>query len=160
MPKPTYVQLNSITLAAATASVTFSNIPQNYRDLIFIFEGTVAPAATNILASLNGDTSNIYARAQMSGTGSTAGSSTGTHTGLYVVYGQSGERVFAQFQLMDYSATDKHKTALSRGHSSGSEVAARVLRWPSNAAVTSMAITSSNGNYNSGSTFTLYGIEA
>jgi hypothetical protein len=96
----------------------------------------------------------------MTGNGSTAGSSAGTHTGLYTVFGAPNERVFAQLQIMDYSQTNKTKTALSRGHTSSSEVAARGLRWPSNNAVTSMSITSSSGVFNVGFTFSIYGVIA
>ena len=157
---PTYVLLNQITLAATSSSVTFSNIPQNYADLVILLEGTVS-TAVNVLVSLNGDTSNVYTRVQMAGSGSGSGSSSsGTHPGLYMVYGESSQRVLAQLQLLDYSATDKHKTALSRGHTFGSEVAARALRWPSTAAVTSTTITAQTGNFLIGSTFSLYGIAA
>jgi len=159
MPTPTYTPLANVTLASTTSSVTFGSIPATYRDLILVFEGTVS-TTTNVLTSLNGDTSTVYTRVQMTGSGSSASSSSGTHEGLYTVYGQSGERVFAQLQIFDYSATDKHKTALSRGHTSGAEVAARALRWPSTAAVVSLAASSTSGTFNTGCTFSLYGVIA
>lgn len=158
MSTPTYTLINQITLATASSTVAISSIPQNYRDLVLVFDGTVS-TFVNILVSANGDASNVYTRAQMAGTGSGSGSaSTGTHTGLYMVFGGSGERVFANMTIMDYSQTDKHKTALSKGHTTGSEVAARSLRWPSNAAIFSLTVTAQTGNFLTGSTFSLYGI--
>jgi hypothetical protein len=152
-----YIALATTTLGSSAASVSFSSIPATYKDLILVLEGTVS-TAVNVLVSLNSDTSNVYTRVQMTGSGSSAASSSGTHPGLYMVYGESGQRVFAQLQLMDYSATDKHKTALSRGHTSGSEVAARALRWPSTAAVNSMTVTAQTGTFLTGSRLSLYGV--
>jgi hypothetical protein len=152
-----YVALATTTLGSSAASVSFSSIPATYKDLILILDGTVNDFV-NVLVSLNGDGSNVYSRLQMTTNGSTASSGSGTHPGLYMVFGAPSERVFAQMQLMDYSATNKQKTALSRGYTFGSETAARVLRWPSNAAVNSMTVTAQTGTFLTGSRLSLYGV--
>lgn len=160
MPTDTYTPIASITLSANTSQVVISDLPQTFRDLILVFNGTVSDFV-NVLVSINGDVSSAYQRVQMAGTGSGSGSSSsGTHPGLYMVFGGPSERVYGQLQLMDYSQTDRQKTALSRGHTSSSEVASRGLRWPSNAAVTSLTATAQTGNFLSGSTFNLFGIAA
>lgn len=154
---PTYIPLATITLGGSQSTVTFSSIPATYRDLVLVFEGTVS-TFVNVLVSANGDTSNVYTRVQMTGNGSTASSSSGTHPGLYMVFGGPSERVFANMTILDYAQTNKHKSALSRGHTSGSEIAARALRWPSTTAINSLAVTAQTGNFLTGSNFSLFGI--
>lgn len=153
-----YIALATTTLGSATSSVTFSSIPNTYKDLVLALDATVNDFV-NVLVSLNGDTSNVYTRVQMTGSGSGSGSaSQGTHPGLYMVFGAPSERVYAQLQLMDYSSTNKHKTALSRGHTFGSELAARALRWPSTAAVNSVTVTAQTGTFLTGSRLSLFGV--
>ena len=62
---------------------------------------------------------------------------------------------------MDYSATDKHKTMLSRGGSSSFGVGMNAGRWANTSAVTSVLVIGQSGlDFAAGSTFYLYGIEA
>jgi len=73
-----------------------------------------------------------------------------------------GTRVFGISQLLDYSATDKHKTLINRlnstnGGSSTENVEQQAARWANTAAVTSIEIF---GNFASGATFNLYGVIA
>jgi hypothetical protein len=60
--------------------------------------------------------------------------------------------------FMDTSATDKHKTVLTRFNDAGNEVAAAAFRWADTNAVTSITIGQDSGSFNIGSTFALYGI--
>lgn len=70
----------------------------------------------------------------------------------------------ATINIMDYSATDKHKTTLIRnGKQGGSNdgVEAIAGRWANTAAITSLEIFSITGGgitFSAGSTFALYGI--
>ena len=60
-------------------------------------------------------------------------------------------------QIMDYSATDKHKTALARANNAANGVAAVAAIYRSTSAITS--ITFINGG-NAGSRYDLYGVIA
>ena len=66
-------------------------------------------------------------------------------------------------QIMDYSATDKHKTVLVRGNydqpSVGRFVEAQASRWANTAAINSIAV-SSTSNLGVGSRIDLYGVIA
>ena len=109
-------------------------------------------------AYLNGDTgTSNYSFVQMFG--SNAGYST---TGSYAFFGQVIQAEFCLniMQIMDYSATDKHKTALVRANLSTKQVSAAALRWANTSAITSIQVTHGTGgsNYTAGSTFALYGI--
>jgi hypothetical protein len=65
-------------------------------------------------------------------------------------------------QIMDYSATDKHTASISRDNAMpDSRIRATASRWANTAAVTSLLCRIDSGaNFNAGSTFALYGIEA
>lgn len=153
---PTYVALGTVILSGASASVTFSSIPATYRDLIIVMTGSTSNT-TNPRVQFNGDTGNgsyVY----MLGTGSSTGS--GANTDAALVGGlANGVQQSMIIQVMDYSATDKHKTILSRSNSTSEPVWAFASRWASTAAVNQVRLLNQAGtNFNSGSTFSLFGI--
>jgi hypothetical protein len=164
MPKKTYTQIASITLAASSNSVTFVSIPQNFRDLVLVVAGTLNSGTQNPRVQLNADTGNNYSNVWMGGSGSSATSGTNSS----VDYNFGGVIFTAQsndiLQIMDYSATDKHKTTLTRGNAasstSGQATSAWAGRWANTAAVTSIRFYLNAETFAAGSTFTLYGIEA
>ena len=156
MATPTYDLLDSVTLASSASSVTFSSIDQSYGDLIFVFEGTGSSTGYSTL-QVNGDTASNYSQVEMRGNGSSASSLAFTaNTLINRPVFISGNRVMLTSQLMDYSATDKHKTVLSRGGTENTETVAIAARWANTAAITS--ITMNFSNFAAGSTFYLYGI--
>jgi hypothetical protein len=165
MPKKTYIQLNSITLASATTTVTFSTIPAAYRDLILIINGSFASAASYTFR-FNGDTgsnySMVYAQA-VHGGGITSGTISSTSLVVWAANNLVANTNFTNItQVMDYSATDKHKAVLNRNggqQSASSFVNMSAGRWANTGAITSMAIIGS-ANFNIGTTFSLYGIAA
>jgi hypothetical protein len=110
MPQPTYTALANITLGSSASSVTFSSIPATYRDLIIVCD-TFASGQSSIDGRLNGDTGNSYSTVRMFGTGSSAGSDTYEGiTNRYAVGITNTTRTTQIIQIMDYSATNKHKT--------------------------------------------------
>ena len=168
MPTPTYTPLATVTLGSSASSVTFSSIPTDgtYRDLVVVL--TVACTSTGDTTRLrfNGDTGNNYNWVFMNGTGSAASSSTQSNqnqldftasVGIPTVLG----RYNAILQILDYSATDKHKTLLSRTNQNADTfpgVTGLAGRWASTSAVTSVGIFTSTFNFIAGSRFDLYGI--
>jgi hypothetical protein len=157
MPKKTYTQINSVTLAATTSSVTFASIPQNFRDLVLVISGT-ASIATGITITHNGDTTNAnYTSVVAYGNGTSATSSTATNRNMISLFTQQSMGII---QFLDYSATDKHKTALARSDSASNETYALARRWANTAAITSLELGLTGGTFASATSFTLYGIEA
>ena len=60
---------------------------------------------------------------------------------------------------MDYSATDKHKTVITRASSAGYYIGMSAGRWANTNAITSVsAVMESGRTWSIGSTFALYGI--
>lgn len=160
MPTPTYTPLATVTLGSSAASVTFSSIPATYRDLILVANCT-ATVAGNIHLRLNADSASNYSWVYMLGTLSTTASGAGTDTGIFG--GGVGTAVITQsiFQLMDSSATDKHKTVLNRTAERDAASYAWANRWANTAAITSILVRMNNGsNFTAGSNFSLYGVIA
>jgi hypothetical protein len=166
MPTPTYTPLATVTLASAAASVTFSSIPATYRDLILVVANLSATAANTLYARLNGDTGSNYSFVIATGSsgGAQSVSSASNSNGLFMGAAQQGLPITspsqAILQIMDYSATDKHKTALGRYGSTGqSEVDMSATRWANTAAVTSLLVRiAPSGSFNSGVSLSLYGV--
>jgi hypothetical protein len=155
MPTPTYTALANVTLGTAVSSVTFSSIPATYRDLIAVYNGTAATGG-DLYMTLNADSSN-YSMVRI--VGSTTVTSVAEST-REIGLARTGETSLI-VQIMDYSATDKHKTTLSRsnGPIATSVVAAYASRYASTSAITSVGFTINGGhNFQTGSTLALYAI--
>ena len=157
-PVSTYVALATTTLPSAVTTVTFSSIPAGYRDLVLVCSLISSNTSANFIG-FNGNsyTSNMsYVR--MVGDGSND-SSAAASEGIIGWSPQNGAAGSIITHIMDYSATDKHTTYLSRSNG-GSWVTGIAGRWAQTAAVTSFTLTAETAQYAIGSTFSLYGIEA
>ena len=149
-----YTALATTTLSSSASSVTFSSIPQGYRDLMLVFNGE-GTGDRFMYINPNGDTANATA-VIMNGSGSSANSFTLTR--INFCGWTSTARSQSITHIMDYAATDKHKTFISRDTESGDRVAARAFRWASTSAITSIEIEADQFSMAAGSTFSLYGI--
>ena len=154
MPTQTYFPLANITLGSSASSVTFSSIPATYRDLVLVSSISVT-AGGNATISFNGDTGANYSRVYMLGTGSSAIS--GSDTSRQFTQVTTGLRTSNITQIMDYSATDKHKAVLVRDNNTTDGVVGYAFRWANLSAITSITITAS---FASTATFALYGISS
>jgi hypothetical protein len=144
--------LASITLQTASSSVIFSNIPQNYRDLVLVYNGT-ATTGQDLYMTLNADSSN-YGMVRMGAIPSVDSRAESTRE---IGFARTDSSMIVA-QVMDYSATDKHKTTLSRTGGNGTIVAAYASRYASTLAITSVGFTINGGHsFNTGGTFNLYG---
>lgn len=147
----TYVALANITLSSNASSVAFSSIPNTYRDLVLVSRNSMT-VADSLYVRFNNDTGANYGSVRIFNgvsdnyTPAEIGYNTTTNIGIA--------------NIMDYSATDKHKTYLTRwGNADGtSYVQAYAGRWANTAAITTVNIAPGSGQIASGSTFALYGI--
>jgi hypothetical protein len=161
MPTPTYDLIATTTLAAAAPSVVFGSLPQTYRDLILVVEGTTSNSDVDIAVLYNGDAGSNYNRVIMYGTGSSAVSTALLNlTNLPIGYNTTTSRFNIVNTVMDYSATDKHKTNLSRSNQADGLVMAWAGRWANTSAITSMSVSTMVGTFNSATTINLYGVIA
>jgi hypothetical protein len=157
MPTPTYDLIASNVLGSSAASVTFSSIPATYRDLVLVVEAAVVSSSNDLYLRFNGDTGSNYSEVTMRGADATSTSATRDAARV----SQSGIMAAAKgliiTQILDYSATDKHKTLLSRsGGTNG--VNAIANRWANTSAITSIYLLTDSQNFAAGASFYLYGI--
>ena len=157
MATPTYTLIDSVTLASSAASVTFSSIDQSYGDLVLVAKFTTASGNYSYLR-INGDTGFNYPGVYMRGNGSAADSGTLNSTGIVDVPSGTSLGGLWTVQIFDYSATDKHKSALSRYDSAATSTNAVAHRWANTAAITSVTYVAGASNFLTGSTFHLYAI--
>jgi hypothetical protein len=117
---------------------------------VLVVRGTIASGVGSI--RFNADSGANYTRVGMYGDGSTAASYSGTSAEVF------NSPMTSIMNIMDYSATDKHKTYLHRDSNAASLVIAQAGRWANTAAITTVAIISPASTFDAGCTFALYGI--
>jgi hypothetical protein len=159
-----YIALATTTLGSAASSVTFSSIPASVngvalRDLVFVMSAATSANSNNRLR-FNADSGSNYAYVYMLGP---LQSSSGTTSGILIDWDAFTTTTLGVTnhitQIFDYSATDKHKTVLSRANRSDATVDALATRWANNNAITTIELTSRGGaNFSTGSRISLYGI--
>lgn len=157
-----YFSLATTTLTSAASSVTFSSIPTSVngvalRDLIVIASG-VSSSSVNGLLHFNGVTTGTsYNWVRMFGTGSGSGSSN-SDTTTAIAYDFYTNPTILRLQIMDYSVTDKHKTALTRWDTAGNITGTTAFRWLSTNAITSVSLNLGSATFSVGTTISLYGV--
>lgn len=153
------------TLTADQASVTFSNIPANYNDLMIVCNVdttyTIAASASYFL-QFNGDTGTNYSTTWMVGNGSSAGSArNSSQSSLYVGEASGSSNIYAPMVIHVplYSSSNLFKNALAAHAQPGAFVGTSIGLWRNTSAVTSISLF--QGSYNSvaGSTFSLWGVK-
>ena len=165
MPTPTYDLIGSTTLGTAATNISFTSIPNSYKDLIVIFDTTKATAGADSLNfRLNNDSSSIYNGVIMEANGSLTNARLYSNSGDGVMNWNysivnSTTRGLAILQLMDYSATDKHKTILARSGSSSTAIAAAAVRYATTSAISSIQFFTGGGSTLAiGTSIYIYGI--
>jgi hypothetical protein len=161
MPTKTYEPIFTYTLPSAQASYTFSLIPGTYTDLVLIITGTVSTEGSARF-QCNGDTSTNYSTTLLFGNGASALTGRAANQNFGAI-GRIGTVVSNSIiHFMNYSNATTFKTVLSRGNLSNAYVTAQATLWRATpAAITSIVLTPENAaNWDTGTTFTLYGIKA
>ena len=158
MPTPTYIALANTTLGSSTSSITFSSIPATYRDLVLVIDNATTSVNQQFNFRFNSDSgsnyNHVYAASVAAGPES-AGQSNQAQGRLGNIGTSAGNHIA---QIMDYSATDKHKTVLVRSNIVGaSQTWMLANRWASTSAITSLQVFTGN-TMPAGVTFALYGI--
>lgn len=164
---PTYTLLNQVTLAAASSSVTLSNIPQNFADLVLVINYAPTTNTDSPYFQVNNSASNYNVTWMAGSNGNTTSTSSSNSRAQIPVLWTVGATVADGsnniiMQFMDYSAVDKHKTIIVRANSNTNEVIAETVRWADTSAITSVRLSSTalSSTLKSGTTFSLYGVVA
>lgn len=159
-----YEPIATQTVGSAVASVTFSNIPQTYTDLVIVGKLVEDTGGNNnARMRFNSDSGTNYAQtgcANDSGTNSPSKSN--NTTGIGVSYGNANSGRTPEFiiNVMNYSSSSYYKTTLGRNGYSTIWVDMSAGSWRSTSAVTTVSFHTTNTNFGVGTTFTIYGIAA
>jgi hypothetical protein len=161
---PTAIRaLANTTLASTASSVTFSSIAGTYRDLILVVNGTTA-GASSVTLRFNSDTGANYSSVIMEGNGTNAGSgNNASQTALFNTYAYNSTNTTGSvhvFNIMDYTATDKHKVVLSRTNNTSLVTAAAAGRWANTAAITTVEVRSLSSSFAVGTNLSLFGVSS
>lgn len=165
----TFEPIASTSTGSNTTSVTLSNIPQTFTDLVLIIGNALTTVnAYAFTFGVNGDTNSNYSGTIISGNGSGASStrySNISNTSTYFTGWVSGlsttDAGVMILNFQNYSNTTTNKTVLARSSIAAKSVEASVWLWRSSNAINQITIYSQSGsNIASGTTFALYGIDA
>ena len=158
---PTYTPLQSIVLTSATASVVFSNINQNYQDLILI-QNTSTSSSGNIYLRYNEDSTSSYSNTVLNATSASINSGRNSATTKGFIdsdaYAQNNFKYNAVTHIMNYSNTTTFKTALTKASNTGIGFTANVMTYIKTSAISRIEVFANVGNLQAGSTFDLYAI--
>ena len=168
----TYIPIQSTTLTTSTASVTFSNIPATYTDLVLRWSSRDTQTNTDrrINFRFNNDSSSIYSYTVIYGTGATAGSANQANDDQMRIDGAStGSGATAntfsngELYLPNYTSTTSKPMSIyvvpeTNASTFGlTGMTANAMLYRNSSAISSILLTSSL-LFASGSTFHLYGI--
>lgn len=159
----TYTPIATTTLGSAQTSYTFTSISGSYTDLVLVANTATNTSSNYYLIQFNSDTGSNYSSTHLRGSGSAASSTRYTsQTSIFTSMGSTidttklGSIMIAQ--IMNYSNSTTYKTVLIRDNNAATEVDAAVGLWRSTSAITSIKVSIGANNFDTGSTFTLYGI--
>jgi hypothetical protein len=169
-PSGAYDSIATTTVGSGGASsITFSSIPQTYTHLQ-IRGITRTPLASYITARFNADTGSNYSTHYIyAEPGTVVSGGAANDTVFYVSrsnYSASASTMFGAgiCDILDYSNTNKYKTTrtLTGNNSNGTAGQAILIssgNWRNTAAVTSIVIFPTSGDFSQYSSFALYGIK-
>jgi hypothetical protein len=163
--------ISEVVTSSSQASVSFSSIPNTYRDLIIIVRGRGTKSATsaNLLLQFNGDTGANYDMQVLQGFGTGSGASESFGQTSAFVAQLSGATATANFagnaqiRVFDYRGTTFFKNAYTPGgfqittSGTGAAVGMFFNQWRSTAAITSVLVFLDSGAFVDGSVVSLYG---
>jgi hypothetical protein len=175
----TYEPIATTTLGSATATISFTSISQIYTDLVIVTSAR-GTAGNHLWArwgngsydsGSNYSVTGIFARRNGANTAEEFGSerNTSVTTARLSVFTYAVPSASSTFgttitQIQDYSNTTTFKTALSRSSTTG-DVAyagteAAVILWRSTSAINQIQFSLPSGNFETGTTISIYGIKA
>jgi hypothetical protein len=165
---PSFESIATLIGNGTTGTVTFSSIASTYKSLQI--RVSIIPGSNSALQlNFNGDTGNNYNGHALVGANASAAavntpSASNIQTlGFFFGLNTSQPNV-AIIDCIDYASTTKYKTirdfhGIQNNAGSTSEVGLTTGAWRSTAAVTSLTLSLSAGNYNTGTTIALYGVK-
>ena len=166
-----YESIQTVTVGTATSTITFSSIPATYTHLQIrgMLNGTAAGTYNNVRMGFNADSGTNYSTHIIYGDGTTTGAlseANGTRIYGQILITQASTSSYVGIgviDILDYANTNKYKTTKSLNglemNGSGSVIEFGSGNWRNTNAITSIEFVTASGNFNVGSTLSLYGIK-
>jgi len=169
-PAATFL-IQRIAGTGSSGTITFSSIPQNYKHLQVRLDARVSGANLATSMRVNNDSSNLYARHALFGTGaSVSAAGSASQTSISWIDFVTGSNSAANIEgvgildIHDYSSTTKTKTIrLFGGYdtnngSDGGLITLQSGLYNSTSAVTRLDFLVASGNWTTTTSFALYGM--
>ena len=165
----TLIPIQTYTLSSSAASVTFSNIPQNYTDLKLVISprSDGGTTANDGRMTFNGSASG-YSSRLLYGLGSgTPSSASNSGTYMYWINSTNSNGLTAstfsntEIYIPNYTSSNQKSVSCDTVTENNGTYGAQLLTaglWTGTSAITSISFSLDYGNFVSNSTFTLYGI--
>ena len=160
-----YIPIASQTTSGIVTSVTFNSIPitlngKTLRDIVIITSVRAQAFDSWLGLRFNADSGNNYHWVQ-AGNGNATNSTGASVAQIQLFAHLTTSRGAYEMSILDFAQTNKHKTVIGTGGSSGSfGVAMTSGRWASTNAINSITLFGGQGlEFAAGSTFSIFGIE-
>jgi hypothetical protein len=159
-----FVSIASATGDNTSGTITFSSIPSTYTSLQ-IRGNITSNSNDSVYVRLNSDTGSNYAYHRLRGVGSGAATAAGFATQTFAEIMDTTDSSPATGFILDirnYASNSRYKTLRTfygRDINSTGRIALYSGLWQSTSAVTSISIIMNSGNFNTGTTISLYGIK-
>jgi hypothetical protein len=164
MPLPsTMIPIFSLTLGAATQTVSLQNIPQDYTDIVLV-SVFGATSGMDIHIRFNGDSNaSNYGTVRMFSQSAGAFSSRVTDAGIQprTSLNQTAGALscILRTNIMNYKSTSMYKPVIGRYDFVG-QTEQHAGTWMSTAAINKIELVALANTFTAGSSFTIYGIKA
>jgi hypothetical protein len=165
----TYTLISSNVLGSSAASVTFSAIPATYTDLVLRISARNTTTSEDIDLTINGDTSTLYSRTYLLGNGTGTGSFRNSGQPRIsldnsVVPSSYTASTFSNLEIYipSYTATQNRpisSISVTENNATLARIVATAGLYLSTTAITQVQLATTSGNFDTGSSFYLYGIK-
>lgn len=156
----TYDAIATTTLGSA-GTITFSNIPGTYTDLVIQMSGRTSGGSStgNMRMTFNGDSSSAYNAQRLLGDGNSASAERQNST--YIMTGDINNALFVStIHIFDYTNTSYFKSAIANTGNASAYFGFYSGTWRNTSAITSVSFTGDGVSLNTGTIATLYGIKS
>lgn len=163
MPTSTYVPLASTTLSSPTSIVSFTSIPQTYKEIVFSISAFATSSSQSFQMYYNNDTGSNYFWGFTSGGGGSRIHSENNSSSFIlwpnsVIPAWDADNAGYEIFIPDYAETSKCKTFVGQGFTLGSSSQTTGVYYLTNA-ITGVYFKAGTANFATGSTFNLWGID-
>lgn len=164
MPTSTYVPLASVELSSPTAIVSFTSIPQTYKEIVFSVSAYCTVASQEFSMYWNNDTGYNYYWGITAGAGGSRNHSEASYNKFIlwlnsIVPTWNADNSGYEISIPDYSQSSRPKTFIGQGFTQFQSAMSTGVYYPTTA-ISSVYFQVGSGNFAAGSTFNLWGINA